>query len=102
MSQVDLDRRPLVDADRRGSAGAPDLEQALGRDHVATEGLASRGALELAELLQRVDPHVRVGADAERDPAVEEALEGGKPVPEVRLGRRAEADARAALGQEVE
>ena len=37
------------------------------REHAASAGLAARDALELAELLERVDPHVRVRPDAERD-----------------------------------
>jgi hypothetical protein len=58
--------------------------------------------LELPELLERVDPDVRVGADAGADPALAEALEGREAVPKVRLGRRADADPRAGVGQEVE
>ena len=42
-------------------------EQPLGAEHPAATGLAPGDALDLAQLLERVDAHVRVGADAERD-----------------------------------
>ena len=64
--------------------------------------LAPSDALELAELLQRIDPDVGIRADAERDPALAEALDGREAVAEVRLRGRADADARAGLGEEVE
>ena len=98
--------RPRQGPTRRARArpllARADLEEALDGDHVAAKLLAARDALDLAQLLQRVDPHVRVGADAERDRAREQALERWEPVAEVRLGRGAEAHAGACLRQEVE
>ena len=54
----------------------PIAQQLVGREDAAAAVLTPRDALELAQLLERVDPHVRVGADAERDPAVADA---GRP-----------------------
>src|SRR6185437_5159075 len=64
--------------------------------------LAPRDAVELTQLLERVDAHVRVRADAESDSAVEEPLDREEAVAEVRLGRRADADARAGGREQVE
>ena len=66
------------------------------------ERLAAGDSLELAQLLERVDPHVRVRADADADPALDGRSDGQETVAEVRLGRRAGADARARLREEVE
>src|SRR3712207_8238066 len=49
-------------------------------DHVAPARLPARGSLQLAELLERVDAHVRVGADAEPDPPVADAVDGDEAV----------------------
>ena len=65
-------------------------------------GLTPGGALELPKLLQRVDPHVRVGADREPDSAVEQLLERREAVAEVRLGRRAQAHGRSRVREQVE
>jgi hypothetical protein len=62
----------------------------------------SRDPVELPELLEWVDPRVRVRADADGDAALENALDGEVAVTEVRLGRGADADARAVLSEEVE
>ena len=102
MVEVDLDRFPLVEPERGGTSARADLQEALDGDHVAAKLLPAGRALDLPQLLQRVDPHVRVGPDAERDLAREQALERREPVAEVRLGRGAEAHARAGLGEEVE
>ena len=69
---------------------------------VAAQRPAARDAFQLSQLLERVDPDVRVGADAEADAALADALDGEEAVPEVGLGRRAGADAGARLGDEVE
>ena len=81
---------------------AADLPELLGREDAAAAALAARDALELAQLLERVDPDVRVRADAERDAAVAHADGGEEPVAEVGLGRRARADRRAAVAEQVE
>ena len=64
--------------------------------------LPPRDALELAELLERIDADVRVGADAERDAAMADTHDGQEPVSEIRLGGRAGADRGAAVAEQVE
>ena len=85
---------------------APDLAaecvELVGREHAPAPGLTSRDALELAELLERVDAHVRVRADADRDAASADALGRKEAVAEVGLGRRARADRRRRSGEEIE
>ena len=49
--------------------------------HVASPRLAAGDAVELAQLLERVDAHVRVGADAEPDPRWSTRSTGRKPSP---------------------
>ena len=100
-------RRPRSRAMPRARAPvAPPAEpissSSLHGDDVAAQLLPAGRALELAQLLERVDPDVRVGADRERDPALEEAGERREAVAEVGLGRGAEADAGAVLGEQVE
>ena len=80
----------------------PEPDQLLGREDAAAAGLTAGDALELAQLLERVDADVRVGSDAERDRPVPDALGREEPVAEVCLGRRAGADRRAGRGKEVE
>ena len=77
-----------------------EAEEPLGREDAAPTGLTAGDPLELAELLERVDPHVRVGADRKRDPAVLDSGRREEAVREVGLGRRAGADGRAALGEQ--
>src|SRR5215211_945909 len=64
--------------------------------------MPSRNPVELPQLLERIDPHVRVRADAQRDPALAHATDGDVPVPEVGFGRGADADSRARLRDEIE
>src|SRR6266511_5338784 len=58
--------------------------------------------LELAQLLERVDAGVRIGADTEVDSALADSGNGYVAVAEVRLGRRADADPSLGAGDEVE
>jgi CDP-diacylglycerol--glycerol-3-phosphate 3-phosphatidyltransferase len=76
--------------------------QFLQREDVTAAGLAASDPIELAELLLRVDADVRVRADAQFDAAVEEAFDGDEAVGEIRLRRRACADAGAGSREEVE
>ena len=64
--------------------------------------MPARDPLELAELLQGVDPDVRVRADADSDPALAESLDRREAVTEVRFRRRADADAGAGFLDELE
>src|SRR5205823_12031000 len=62
----------------------------------------SRDSFELAELLERVDAHVRVRADADPDAALADAVDRREAVAEVRLCCRAHTDARACVADQVE
>src|SRR6185436_9313907 len=79
-----------------------DRQELRDGDDVATKLLAARDAFELAELLQRIEPHIGVGADAQRDPVLANAGDGEEAIPEVRLRKRADADARAGLREQGE
>ena len=64
-----------------------------GSEDLAAERLPAGGRLRLAQLLERVDPDVRVRADADADS--HRAAARRRTRLEVPLGRRADADARA-------
>ena len=64
--EVDLDVGPALEPERARALVGAEAEQTLGAEHAAPACLAARDALELAQLLERVDAHVRVRADAER------------------------------------
>jgi CDP-diacylglycerol--glycerol-3-phosphate 3-phosphatidyltransferase len=102
MAKVDRDVRPRLEPERTATADSADREQVVDPEDVAPPGLAPRDPVELAQLLERIDAHVRVGADAELDAAVEDALDGEKAVAEVRLRRRAGADTRSGRREQVE
>ena len=86
----------------RPPSSAPKQSKPVRGEDAARPGLAAGDALELAQLLERVDADVRVGADAERDPAVLDAGGREEAVGEVGLGRRAGADRRAALLEQIQ
>src|SRR5262245_57072075 len=100
MFQVDRGVVPLADPDCGGALVGSEAEQRVGRDDVAAAGVPPRDALELAQLLERVDPNVRVGADADADTAFAEPLDRSEAVAEVRLRRGAEADAGARISNQ--
>src|SRR5919199_3245661 len=102
MVEVDADVRPALEPERARALVGAVAEQPLRREHVPLPALAARDPLELAELLERVDPHVRVRADTDADPALADPLDGREAVAEVRLGGRADADPRTGFGDEVE
>src|SRR5436190_11876713 len=102
MPEVDLDLGPLVDPEGGSALVGAEAEQRVRRDDVATAGTPPRDALELAQLFERIDPHVRVGADADADPALAEPLDRSEAVAEVRLGGRGETNTGAGVGDQVE
>src|SRR5438445_12018746 len=102
MFEVDFDVVPSLESERAGAFVGAEAEQRLGGDDVAAPTLAACDSLELAQLLERVDPDVRVGADAEPDAAPAHALDRQEAVAEVGFGRRARADARARPRQEIQ
>jgi hypothetical protein len=71
---VDLDLGPALEAERRRALVRSDREQRVNAEDVTPPGLPARDAVELAQLLERVYAHVRVGADAHRDASVQHAL----------------------------
>src|SRR5512133_1509058 len=102
MPEIDLDGVPLLEPERAGAFVGTEAQEALRRDHVAAAALPARDPFELAQLLQRIDANVRVGADAQADAPLAHPLDREEAVAEVRLGRRAGADARARSGDQVE
>src|SRR5207302_5076186 len=79
-----------------------EAEERFGCDDVPAARLTPRDPLQLAQLFERVDPDVRVRADADADVAGAHSLDGKEAVAEVRLRRRAGADPRARARDEVE
>jgi CDP-diacylglycerol--glycerol-3-phosphate 3-phosphatidyltransferase len=102
MPEIDLDVVPLLEPERAGAFVGAEAQEALRGDDVSAAALPARDPLELAQLLQRIDANVRVGADAQADAPLAHPLHGEEAVAEVRLGRRAGADARARRGDQVE
>ena len=102
MLEVDLGVRPFVETECRGSFVGADPEQRVGRDDVPAQSEPARDPLQLSEFLERVDAHVRVRADADGDAALEDTLDREVAVAKIRLGCGADADARAALREEIE
>src|SRR2546423_5791675 len=93
--EIDLDVVPTLKAECAGALVGAEAQERLGGDDVAAAALTAGDALELTQLLQRIDANVRVRPDADPDAPGADALDGQEPVAEVRLGRRACTDARA-------
>src|SRR5437764_10028091 len=102
MIEVDHGIRPRCKAEGGRAFGSADREQLGDRDHAADAGLPAADALQLTELFDRIDPDMRVGPDTKADRPVPNARDWEEAVAEVGLGRRADADSRAGLAQEVE
>src|SRR5215218_1835965 len=102
MLRVDLDLRPTLESECRGTFVRTEAQKRLGIADLASTCRASSRRLQLAELFQRVDSDIRVRAGADRDPTLTQALDGCKAVSEVGLGCGGEADAGARGGQQVE
>src|SRR4051794_6289456 len=88
------DLRPRLDPECRRPLLGAEAEQRTYRDDVPLAGRPPRGALELPQLLERIDADVRVRADADPDPALAQRRDGDEAVAEVRLGGRADTHAR--------
>src|SRR6266542_6535329 len=99
MSRVDGDIPPVLDPQRGRTFVGAEGEQPLERDDVAPQGQPTRGALELAQLLERVDSEVRVRADADADAPCADPVDRREAVAEIRLGRRTDAQAGARVVQ---
>ena len=96
VAEVDLDLTPAVRcrarrrrSGRRSRAARP--ASSTSRRNASRRAIPSS----CAELLERVDAHVRVGADADLDPSLEQAPDRREAVAEIGLRRRADADPRA-------
>ena len=70
-----------------------EAEERFCRDDVAPAALPPRDPFQLAQLFERIDAHVGVGADADADAALAHALDRQEPVAEMSLRRRTRADA---------
>src|SRR5690349_19900066 len=101
MLLVGLSVRPLLEAKGGGAFVGAEAEQARDRNDVAPARPALGDPFQLTQLLERVDQLVRLGADADADPALAELLHRREAVAEVGLRRRTDADARARLGEQV-
>src|SRR5438309_11862548 len=102
MTNVDCHIRPPVEPERTAAAEGADVQEFVHGEDVSAARLAPRDSVELAKLLERIDPHVRVRTDAQLDATVEDTLHREKAVAEVRLCRRARADVGAGRCKEVE
>src|SRR5262245_65989727 len=93
VAEVDLDVGPARYPERgRALVGAEAQERGDGHD-VALAGTAAGDPLEVAQLLERVDAHIRVGADADADTPRAERFHRREAVAEVGLSGRAKAHA---------
>jgi hypothetical protein len=100
--EVDARFRPRVEAESVGSPLRADGQKRPDGEDASLPCLAATNALELAELFERIDADVRVGADAQRDASVGRPREREEAVSEVRLRRRAHADARPGVTEQIE
>jgi hypothetical protein len=73
--EIDLDRRPLLEPERRSAFRRADCKQRLDVEDITPPCLPARDAVELAQLLEGVYSNVRVGADAHPDAAVQDTLD---------------------------
>ena len=101
MVEVDLQIRPRVETERASALVGAEAEQPLGAEDTSPAGLAASDPLHLAQFLERVDPHVRVRPDAERDAAVLDPRGRKEPVGEFHYLGVDEARAAAAAAAEA-
>jgi hypothetical protein len=92
MLEIYLDRGPPVELECAPAFVRADLEQLCRREDAPQTGLTACDALQLAQLLERIEPHVRVRADAQRDRAFAHGGDAEEAVAEIGLGRGARAD----------
>jgi hypothetical protein len=73
--QVDLDLRPLLEAERCRALVRSDRKERVDGQDVTAPRLPACNAVELAQLLEGVYPNVRVGADAHPYASVQHTLD---------------------------
>ena len=86
MGEIRLDFGPLLEADRLRPLGRADREELRHGNDIAAELLTTCDSLELPQLLERIQPDVRIRADAERDPVLADAGDGEEAFARVRQG----------------
>jgi len=102
MLEVDRDLGPRFEAERGRAFVGPEAEERVRRYDVASSSASSCDPFQLAQLLERIDADIRVGADAEPDPALAELFDRREAVAEVGFGRQSEADPSAGIGDQIE
>src|SRR5512132_4666842 len=102
MFGIDVDLGPRVEPERGGPFVGAEAEERARIADLPPPRRAARSRFELSKLLEGVDPDVRVGADADPDAALAQALEGGEAGTQIGLGRRADADSAPRGRQQVE
>jgi CDP-diacylglycerol--glycerol-3-phosphate 3-phosphatidyltransferase len=100
--EIHLDVVPLLEPERPCAFVSAVTEQRRRRQNVAAPRLAPRDAFELAQLLERVDAHVRIGPDADADRALAHTLDRQEAVAEARFRRGARTDACAGPREQIE
>src|SRR6476646_5055623 len=102
MLEIHVDAGPALEPESRGPFVRAKTEEGRKSDHIAPPLATAGDALQLPQLLERVDAHIRVRADADADPACAELQHRREAVAEVRLRGRADAHPGASVGEEVE
>src|ERR1043166_198426 len=102
MVEVDLHVRPPFETECRGTLVGAAAEKRRHGEDIARPGATPCDPFELTELFQRVDPHVRIRADADSDAAPADLLRGHETIAEVGLRGGADASPRPRLSEKVE
>src|SRR5262245_11993439 len=102
MPEIDLDLGPRVQPEGAGTDVTSERVQLVGREHASAPRLPTGDPLELPQLLEGIDAYVRVGAHAEGDRPLPDALGGEEAVAQVGFRRRAGAYGRARGCEEIE
>src|SRR5262245_3185338 len=102
MAEVDSDVRPGRETERAGADVLPERVQLVRGGDASPACLSPGDALQLPELLERIDANVRIGADRDGDRTSPHAVRGEKTVAQVGLGGRTGADRRSRRSEKVE